>query len=103
MISARNIKAPHYYLNEKERKTTLEAGRIPFGCKDTQKNGFCLTPCRFRFIEAVILGLLHGTVNIEHGTLNTEPQTFDSFYFVISLQLYIFVNQKSNLLLNCSI
>jgi len=40
MISARNIKAPHYNLNEKERKTTLEAGRIPFGYKDTQKNGF---------------------------------------------------------------
>jgi len=42
MISARNIKAPHYYLNEKERKTTLEAGRIPFGYKDTQK-GWILT------------------------------------------------------------
>jgi len=28
MISARNIKAPHF---EKERKTALEASRIPFG------------------------------------------------------------------------
>ena len=37
MISARNIKAPHSVCkkNKKERKTTLEAGRIPFGCKDT--------------------------------------------------------------------
>jgi hypothetical protein len=34
MISARNIKAPHYNLLKKERKTTLEAGRIPFGYKD---------------------------------------------------------------------
>jgi len=37
MISARNIKAPHSLCKKKERKTTLEAGRIPFGYKDTQK------------------------------------------------------------------
>ena len=42
MISARNIKAPHSLCKKKERKTTLEAGRIPFGHKDTQK-GWILT------------------------------------------------------------
>jgi hypothetical protein len=44
MISARNIKAPHFcfaffvsrYLF-KERKTALEASRIPFGDKDNEK------------------------------------------------------------------
>ena len=68
MISARNIKAPHSVCkkNKKERKTTLEAGRIPFGCKDTQKNGFLLIPCPFRFIEVDILRNLHGKQDMKH-------------------------------------